>query len=360
MDLTLPTTNQDKICEFEWPKLLTKVISGTNLTFSEAYSAMNALLSKNVSEIVAGGFLVALRAKVESVQEMAGMASAMIDFALPLEYPGDLLDTCGTGGDQKHTVNISTMAAIVAASAGLKVAKHGNRAASSKSGSADVLEYLGVKIDLGPQGVAACIERANLGFCMAPKFHGAMANVGPVRRALAVPTVFNFLGPLVNPARAKYQIVGVFDPTMLNTMAQVLGMLGSKHALVVHAADGYDELSTTSTNMVIELKRSSDGDVTFDEYLLDPRSFGFDPCDPVELEGGDAVFNAEILLAVFSGKHGPVRDIVLLNSGAALYVGGGAPSITAGIAQAATLIDSGAANRTLYELIETSNSVNIN
>lgn len=343
--------------DVQWPVLLQKVISRDALTFDEAYSAMSSLLANEVSPTLAAGFLVAMRTKVESVDEMAGMATSMVHFARSVDFDGDLLDTCGTGGDQKHTVNISTMAALVAASAGIKVAKHGNRAASSKAGSADVLEYLGVKIDLEPHGVVRCIERANMGFCMAPVFHEAMAFVAPIRRALGVPTVFNFLGPLVNPARAKFQIVGVFDPSMLKTMAEVLGRLGSKHALIVHSHDGYDELSTTSVNTVIELRRGDDGTVSLEEYILDPKQFGLERANPADLVGGDAKRNAEVLIDVLSGALGPVRDIVLLNSAAALYVSGGAETIDAGIEMSRVLIDSGVVSQTLSDLIEVSNSV---
>ncbi len=354
------STHKYEKSELNWSNLVQQLISKKELSSSQAYSAMAALLGDEVSPVIAAAFLVALRAKGESVQEMVGMANAMIEFGLHVDYEGELLDTCGTGGDQKHTVNVSTMAALVCAGAGVKVAKHGNRAASSKAGSADVLENLGVKIDLGPKGVAQCIRRTNMGFCMAPVFHKAMAHVVPIRRALGIPTAFNFLGPLVNPAMAKYQIVGVFDPSMLMTMAKVLGELGSNHALVIHAKDGYDELSITSQNTVIELKRDDRGEVVFDEYILDPGDYGFAACDPSALEGGDAVTNAKALLSVLLGEKGPIRDIVLLNSGAALYVSGASVSISAGIELATQVIDSGAAKRTLDLLVEVSNSCDLN
>lgn len=330
-------------------------MAGQSLTYEESYSAMISLLDGELSPIIASAFLVAIRAKGETVQEMTAMANAMVDEAVMLDYPHDLIDTCGTGGDQKHTVNISTMAAIVVAASGIKVAKHGNRAASSLSGSADVLEALGVRIDLGPTQVRRCLDETNIGFCLAPRYHPAMANVVPVRRGLGVPTSFNFLGPLVNPAKAKRQVVGVFNGSMLKTMAEVLSKLGSEHALVAHSYDGYDELSTTSPNYVVELTRDGDSSAIFDEYVLDAMDFGLRRCDPKELLGGDASYNASILLECLDGKQGAVRDIVVLNSGAGIYVGGGARSIADGIEMAREVIDSGRAKRTLEGFIATSN-----
>ena len=338
----------------EWPRILKRLIAGDAIDFDAAYAAMSDMLSGETPLPVAAGFLVALRAKGETAEEMAGLATAMADFATPVHYVGDLVDTCGTGGDQKHSVNISTMAALVVAASGAKVCKHGNRAASSMSGSADVLEYLGVKIDLGANDVLSCIEETNIGFCLAPRFHGAMAHVMPVQRALAVPTAFNFLGPLVNPARANRQLVGVFEPKMARIIAEVLAQLGSEHALVAYSADGFDELSTTSINTVIELRRTSSGEVRFEEYQLDPRDFGFKLAVASDMLGGDPAKNGEVLLAVLRGGGGSVRDMVLLNAGAALYVAGQAGDIATGIEKAREILSSDLAAKTLENLVAVS------
>lgn len=340
-----------------WPELLNRLIDKRSLTYNEAYAAMADMLAGETANEVTAAFLTALRCKGESSEEMAGLASAMADYAIPVTWVGDLIDTCGTGGDQKHSVNISTMAALVVAASGKKVCKHGNRASSSKSGSADVLEYLGVRIDLGPAGVLACIEQANMGFALAPRFHRSMAHVMPVRRALGVPTAFNFLGPLVNPARANRQLVGVFEARMARTMAEVLSQLGTEHAMVAYSADGFDELSTTSPNSIIELRRSADGGAVFEEYSLDARDFGFKRAVPNDLEGGDPRHNGEVLRDVFAGQRGPIRDVVLLNAGAALYLADAAADIAAGIELAGELIDSGRAAESLSQLVEVSNSL---
>ncbi|MDA8116139.1 MAG: anthranilate phosphoribosyltransferase [Actinomycetota bacterium] len=340
-----------------WPDLLNRLVDKRSLSFDEAYAAMADMLAGETANEVTAAFLTALRCKGESPEEMAGLASAMADYAIPVPWDGDLIDTCGTGGDQKHSVNISTMAALVVAASGKKVCKHGNRASSSKSGSADVLEYLGVRIDLGPAGVRACIEQVNMGFALAPRFHRSMAHVIPVRRALGVPTAFNFLGPLVNPARANRQLVGVFEARMARTLAEVLAQLGTEHAMVAYSADGFDELSTTSPNHVIELHRSADGGAVFEEYTLDARDFGIARAVPADLEGGDPRHNGESLRAVFAGRPGPVRDVVLLNAGAALYLADAAPDIASGIALAGELIDTGRAAGSLAQLVEVSNSL---
>ncbi|MDA8398046.1 MAG: anthranilate phosphoribosyltransferase [Actinomycetota bacterium] len=340
-----------------WPELLNRLIDKRSLTYDEAYAAMADMLAGETANEVTAAFLTALRCKGESPEEMAGLASAMADYAIPILWEGDLIDTCGTGGDQKHSVNISTMAAIVVAASGKKVCKHGNRASSSKSGSADVLEHLGVRIDLGPAGVRACIQQANMGFALAPRFHRSMAHVMPVRRALGVPTAFNFLGPLVNPARTNRQLVGVFEARMARTLADVLARLGTEHAIVAYSADGFDELSTTSPNSIIELRRSADGGAVFEEYFLDARDFGLQRAVPSDLEGGDPGQNARVLQEVFAGKPGPVRDVVLLNAGAALYLADAAKDIAAGVELAKGLIDSGGAAGSLSELVEVSNSL---
>lgn len=335
-----------------WPDLLTGVIGGEDLTPEIAADAIGEVMDGDVATEVTAGFLVAMAAKGETGPEIAGMAAAMRDHALQVPVAGPLLDTCGTGGDRHGTVNVSTMAALVCAGAGARVAKHGNRAASSKCGSADVLEELGVKIDLGPDGVASCIDAAGIGFCLATVFHPAMKHVVPVRKALGVRTVFNFLGPLANPARATHQVVGVPDPRFAPLMATALGALGAEHALVVHGADGLDELSTTGTNRVWEY---AGGEVT--RYDLEPAAYGLDRASLDDLLGDDAATNARILRGVLDGESGPVRDIVVLNAAAALVAADLADDVGAGMAKSEASIDTGAARRALDRLVEVSNEL---
>ncbi|MDA8196193.1 MAG: anthranilate phosphoribosyltransferase [Actinomycetota bacterium] len=340
--------------DVEWKAVLKTLMNSESISFEVAYSAMAEILSGSVDDIVTSSFLTALRAKGESIDEMRGLARAMVDSSTRVSIDGVVLDTCGTGGDQKHSVNVSTMTAVVVASAGVKVAKHGNRAASSLSGSADVLETLGVKIDLDANGVERCIRETNIGFCLAPKFNSAMANVSKVRRTLAVPTTFNFLGPLINPARASRQVVGVFEPTMLSSMAEVLADLGSDHALLAHSKDGYDELSTTSPNFVVEVKRDGD-EVFYEEYILDGVDYGLERASSDDLKGGTAKYNASVFIDLLEGKKGAVREIVLLNVGAGLYVSSVVGSIKEGIEAGAELIDSSKALATLERFIAVSN-----
>ena len=354
MEVVVASSDPGRISP-DWKVILASLIAGKSLDFDLAYAAMADMLLGQTPPAVIAGFLVGLRAKGETVEEMAALASAMVDFSVVVPYTGDLVDTCGTGGDQKHSVNISTMTAIVLAAAGAKVCKHGNRAASSKSGSADVLEYLGVRIDLGPSAVLECIDQVGMGFCLAPRYHSAMAHVGGVRRQLAIPTAFNFLGPLVNPARANRQLVGVFDPKMARTMAEVLARLGSEHVLVAYSADGFDELSITAINTVIEMRKTPFGTATFDQYQLDPRDFGFEMADPDTLRGGDASTNGEILESVLAGQSGPIADIVAFNTGAGLYVAGKVTDIATGIEVAKEVLSSGIAITTLKQLVEVSN-----
>ncbi len=337
----------------EWKSVLKALMNSDNLSFEVACLAMAEILSGDVDDIVTSSFLTALRAKGESIDEMRGLARAMVDSSTRVNVDGIVLDTCGTGGDQKHSVNVSTMTAVVIAAAGVKVAKHGNRAASSLSGSADVLETLGVKIDLDAAGVERCINEANIGFCLAPKFNAAMAHVSKVRRTLAVPTTFNFLGPLINPARASRQVVGVFDPTMLSSMAEVLADLGSEHALLAHSKDGYDELSTTSANFVVEVRREEE-EVVFEEYILDGVDFGLPRANGEDLMGGTATYNASVFIDLLEGKRGPVRDIVLLNVGAGLYVSSAVKCIKEGIEMGVSLIDSSKALATLEKFVSVS------
>jgi anthranilate phosphoribosyltransferase len=298
-----------------------------------------------------GGFLLALRAKGETVDEITGLARTMREFSLKVPTDRPVVDTCGTGGDRAGTVNISTMAALVVAGAGVPVAKHGNRAASSACGSADVLEALDVVLELTPEGVAACIEEAGIGFCFAPAFHPAMRYVVPVRRELGVPTVFNFLGPLTNPAGARRQTVGVSDAGMAPKMADALRRLGAERAMVFRGDDGLDELSTVTTSSVWDIS---------DEVRVgsfDPQTLGIARARPDDLKGGTADENARICTEVLAGKDGPVRDAVALNAAAALVVANVVADLTEGLARARESIDSGAAATALDKLRDVSQRV---
>ena len=285
--------------------------------------------------------MMALRSKGETGDEVDGLARTMLAFANPVTPPVPVIDTCGTGGDRTGTFNISTIAAIVVAGAGVPVAKHGNRAASSRCGSADLLEALGVRIDLPPAGVERCLAEAGIAFMFAPVFHPAMGHAAPVRRELRVPTAFNFLGPLTNPARPFAQVVGVSDERMLPLMAEVLARRGTR-AKLFRGADGIDELTTTGPSKVFEVDA---GAVT--EGSTDPAELGLSPATPDDLKGGDPGVAAEIARAILGGEQGPRREVVLLNAAAALEVGGRAASMEEGLTVAARSIDSGAASATL-------------
>jgi anthranilate phosphoribosyltransferase len=284
-------------------------------------------------------------------------AAERVPVAGPLQ--DRLIDTCGTGGDRSGTINISTVAAFVVAGAGVPVCKHGGRAASSKAGSADLLEALGVAIDLGPEGVAQCIATAGIGFCFAPRFHPAMRHATPTRRELGVPTVFNFLGPLANPARVRRQVVGISDPGMADKMIGVLEANGAVHALVVFGHDGLDELTTTSTSTVVELDLSDSrsGGRRLRSYEVDPSSLGLKPAVLADLLGGDAATNATAARRVLEGQTGPHRDIVLLNAAAGIVAAGQATELADGVGQAATSIDSGSALGCLDRLVAASRSL---
>jgi anthranilate phosphoribosyltransferase len=281
---------------------------------------------------------------------MTGMVRAMLAHAEPLSVAGDPVDTCGTGGDRSRSINVSTIAALVVAGAGARVCKHGGRAATSAAGSADVLEALGVVIDLGPAGVTRCIDEVGMGFCFAPRFHPAMRFAAPVRRELGVPTVFNFLGPLANPARVCRQVVGVSDPAMGEKMLRVLEANGCQRAMVVHGADALDELSTTGPSWVLELDAS--GDIR--RHQVDAAQFGLAPATLEELRGGDAAFNAEVVRRVLAGQAGPHRDIAVLNAAAGLVVAGLVDGLGAGVERAGAVIDQGAAQHVLEGLVRTS------
>ena len=325
------------------PALLGKLIRREDLAFEEARSALEGIAAGAWTPAQIAGFLVALRAKGETPAEIAGAADAMRGHSVRVPVTrANVIDTCGTGGDHSGTFNVSTAAAIVAAAAGAAVAKHGNRAISSKCGSANVLSELGVNIEQTAQQVGASIDAHGIGFLYAPSLHPAMKHVAGPRAELGQRTLFNMLGPLMNPARAKRQVIGVFDLNLTRTFAEVLQRLGSEHVLVVAGTDGIDELSLCAPSKVAELK---DGVVT--EYILNPQDLGFSLTSREELLGGDIARNAEILREIFAGAKGPKRDIVVLNAGAALYVAGLAGSIKDGAALAAKTIDDGAAAKTL-------------
>jgi anthranilate phosphoribosyltransferase len=322
-----------------------------DLLAEEAHAAMMQVMTGEASAAQIAGFLIALRMKGETVEEITGCARAMRAHVTPAVPRHDtLVDTAGTGGDGAHTFNISTSAALVAAAGGAYVAKHGNRAVSSRSGSADVLEALGVRIDLAPADVADCIDEVGFGFMFAQAHHPAMRHAGPVRRELGVRTVFNLLGPLTNPAGARRQVVGVYAPDLVEPIARALAGLGCEHALVAHGAGGLDELTPTGENLVAEVR---DGEVTTSS--VDPREFGAGPGTPEDLGGGDARDNAAIIRTVFDGEAGPRRDAVILNGGAALYVAGVADSLEAGVYAARDAIDDGRAAATLDRLIAFTN-----
>jgi anthranilate phosphoribosyltransferase len=325
-----------------------------DLSADEAAAALGEVLVGAATPAQVAAFVTALRIKGETVDEMAGLVRAMLDQAEPLVVPGRLVDTCGTGGDRSQSINISTLAALVVAGAGARVCKHGGRAASSASGSADVLEALGVQVDLGPDGVRRCIEAAGMGFCFAPRFHPAMRHAIPVRRELGVPTVFNFLGPLANPARAQYQVVGVSDPRMADKMLGVLQANGARRAMVVYGDDGLDELSTTGTSSVLDLTVDEEGAAEVRTKKVDPTDLGLARCELISLRGGGAAHNAEAVRRVLGGERGAHRDITMLNAAAGLVVAGLADNLEVGVDEAAAVIDDGRAASVLSRLIETS------
>ncbi len=331
-----------------WPHALSKISAGTSLTRDEAAAAMRRVMSGEATPGQVGGLLMGLRTKGETVEEIEGLAATMLEFADPVDPPTPVVDTCGTGGDRSGTFNISTIAAIVVAGAGVPVAKHGNRAASSICGSADLLEALGIRIDLGRAGVERCLAEAGIAFLFAPVFHPAMGQAGPVRRELRVPTVFNFLGPLTNPARPFAQVVGVSDERMLPLLAQVLARRGTR-AKLFRALDGLDELTTSGPSVVFDV---ADGELR--ESVLDPAVLRLPRSDIAELRGGDPETSAAIALAILRGESGPRRDVVLLNAAAALEVSGTAGSLDEGMSMAAASIDSGAATDTLVRWVAAS------
>ena len=330
---------------------IAQAIEGKDLTRTDMVSVMDAIMSGEAADAQIGGFLVALRIKGESIDEIRGAAEVMREKSTKIKTTHSVIvDTCGTGGDHSGTFNISTTAAFVAAGAGLCVAKHGNRSVTSQSGSADVLAVLGVNTEASPEVVGQCLDDVGIGFLFAVALHGAMKHaIGP-RRELATRTVFNALGPLTNPAGATRQVVGVYSPNLTEMLANVLSGLGSEHAFVVHGSDGLDEVTTTGPTRVSEFKTDS-----VSTYEISPGDFGLDTAAPEDLKGGEPAENAEILKGVLSGEKGPRRDIVLINSALALVAGGKAESLEEGVALAAKTIDSGAATEKLEGLIEVSN-----
>jgi anthranilate phosphoribosyltransferase len=322
--------------------VLAQLVRRTDLDAAEIEAAFGEILAGRASDIEAAGFAVALRTKGETVTELAAMVRMYWKFATTISVADGAIDTCGTGGDRAGTVNVSTMAALVAAGAGARVVKHGNRAASSQCGSADVLEALGIPIELDPAGVERCVAEVGVGFCLAQRYHPALRFMGPARRELGVPTTFNFLGPLANPAKVRRQAVGVADPQMAERVVEVLRANGAVHAWVFYGDDGLDELTTTTTSTVFELR---DDEVR--RFTLDPAELGIARAQARDLCGGDATTNADAVRGVLDGKPGPVRDIAIVNAAAALVVADLADGFAAGVDRARESIDSGASRRVL-------------
>jgi anthranilate phosphoribosyltransferase len=340
-----------------WPDVLSRLSRRESLTAAEAESVLATVLAGQATPAQIGAFLTLLHAKGESIDEVTGLARAMVDAAVPLPlHTGDavVIDLVGTGGDRLRSINVTTLAAFVVAGCGVPVCKHGNRAASSAVGTADVLEALGVAIELGPEGVARCVSEAGMGFCFAQRFHPAMRFVGPVRKELGVPTVFNFLGPLTNPSRTRYQLVGVSDPVMAPIMANVFGATGSRRAMIIFADDGLDELSVTSPSTVLEVNGDGTGAYEISEWRVDPVALGFPPATMEDLRGGDAGVNAQAIRSVLGGERSARRDIAVLNAAAGLLVAGAVGDLTEGIARAESSITTGRAEAVLDALVTTS------
>ena len=330
-----------------------KVVSKKDLTYDEAYTVMNEIMNGETSQVQNAAYLAALSTKstkAETIAEISGSAAAMRDHALKVEHDMDVLEIVGTGGDHAHSINISTTAAFIISAAGVKVAKHGNRAASSKSGAADCLEALGVNLDQPPEKAVKELQEIGLCFLFAQKYHTSMKYVGAVRKELGIRTVFNILGPLTNPAHPKRMLLGVYDEYLLEPLAKVLLSLGVERGLVIHGQDCLDELSMSAPTSVCEFK-----DGWFRRYTITPEEFGFTRCQKTDIQGGSPEENAADTLAILKGAQGPKTDIVLLNAGAAIYLGGAADSIKEGIEKARQLIASGAALKQLEEFKRLSN-----
>jgi len=332
---------------------LEKISSNVDLTYEEAADAMQLIMSGESTAAQFGSFVTGLRMKGETVDEIAGMASVMRKMALSVNYDNDLLDTCGTGGDGLGTFNISTAAAFVSAGIGIKIAKHGNRAMSSHTGSADVLESLGININLTPDQVSECIKISNFGFMFAQGFHPAMKHAGPPRREIGIRTVFNILGPLTNPAGAQKQLIGVSDPKVGNLIAQSLKRLGSESALIVHGNDGLDEITLSDYSQIWILKN---GEISTEKFY--PESVGVNIQSLSNLQVNNSEESAQMIESVLDGIHGPSRDIVLLNSAAAIFISGHSDNFQAAFDKAKHSIDSGLANQTLNLVREYSQKLN--
>ena len=327
-----------------------KLTNKEDLSYEEAKAVMNEIMSGEASDVQKSAYLTALTMKGETIDEITGSAEEMRNHAVQLSHEGDVLEIVGTGGDKSDSFNISTTSSLVIASAGVPVAKHGNRAASSKSGAADVLESLGVNITISPQKSAELLQNIGICFLFAQSYHTAMKYVGPIRKELGIRTIFNILGPLANPASANLQVMGVYDESLVEPLAKVLSNLGVKRALVVYGQDRLDEISASAETSVCEVK-----DGTFKSYTISPEQFGLIRCKKEELTGGTSDENAAITKAVLAGEQGARRTAVVLNAGAGLYVAGKADSIEAGVRLAEELIDSGKAEKKLEEFVKYSN-----
>lgn len=327
-----------------------KLTNKENLSYEEAKAVMNEIMSGEASDVQKSAYLTALTMKGETIDEITGSAEEMRNHAVQLSHEGDVLEIVGTGGDKSDSFNISTTSSLVTASAGVPVAKHGNRAASSKSGAADVLESLGVNITISPRKSAELLQNIGICFLFAQSYHTAMKYVGSIRKELGIRTIFNILGPLANPASANLQVMGVYDESLVEPLAKVLSNLGVKRALVVYGQDRLDEISASAETSVCEVK-----DGTFKSYTISPEQFGLTRCKKEELTGGTPDENAAITKAVLAGEQGARRTAVVLNAGAGLYVAGKADSIEAGVRLAEELIDSGKAEKKLEEFVKYSN-----
>ncbi len=336
---------------------LNRIINHEEIHYDDMLSIMRQIMLGEVSPILISAIITGLRVKKETIGEITAAAKVMREFATPVNVTNrhHLIDTCGTGGDATHTFNISTAAAFVSAAAGVQVAKHGGRSVSSKSGSADVLEALGVNLNQTPEQVADSISKIGVGFMFAPNYHSAMKHAAPVRRELGIKTIFNVLGPLTNPAGAKNQVLGVFDAKLVALLTHVLKQLGSEHVMVVNGRDGLDEITINGETHVGELKQNK---VT--EYTIKPEDFGLHSASITSIQVSDSDQAKAMLLSVLKNKKGPPRDIVLLNAGAAIYVSGIADSLAQGIQNAQRAIESGAALQKLHELVTFSNQNNLN
>ena len=337
-----------------WPGVLSRVVAGGSLDFDEAECVIAQVLAGDATAAQIAALAVALRIKGETIEEIRGFVAGMLAQAEPLTVEPDAIDVVGTGGDRLSSINVTTLAAFIAAGAGARICKHGGRAASSSVGTADVLEALGVAVDLGPAGVARCVTEVGMGFCLATRYHPAMRHAGPVRRELGIPTVFNFLGPLANPARVSRQLVGVSDPTMAPAMAGVLGGNGSRRAMVVFADDGLDEISLSGPTTILEVTGDGSGAYDVRTIRFDPSEVGLPAAALEDVRGGDAGFNASVIRRVLQGERSARRDIGVLNAAAALTVSGTAAELSVGVALAEAAIDEGRALMVLDELVRVS------